>query len=158
MSLAARFPTIRQSTESLMISHEGLKRFFEVYTETMVDLSSVPENERPMYLIAQFEKQSPEAGRQSVRLGVSDALADVKNAPTEKVAVFSERLAAANAPSIASVRAMMSKKLAPAIKRGVLKNEEEFYLVRDLLDSPSLPDDERRKLEIMLDAFEFSSH
>jgi hypothetical protein len=140
-----------------MISHEGLKRFFEIYTETMVDLSSVPEDERPMYLIAQFEKQSPAAGRQSVRLGVSDALADVKNAPAEKVAVFSERLAAANAPSIASARAMMSKKLALAIKRGVLKSEEEFYLVKDLLDSPSLPDDERRKLEIMLDTFEFSS-
>jgi len=139
-----------------MNSHEGLKRFFEIYTETMIDLSSVPEDERPMYLIAQFEKRSPAAGKQSVRLGVSDALADVRNAPAEKVALFSERLAAANAPSIATVRAMMSKKLAPALKRGVLKSEEEFYLVKDLLDSPGLPDEERKKLETMLDAFEFS--
>ncbi|MGY3230441.1 hypothetical protein ACVWWJ_001925 [Luteibacter sp. HA06] len=139
-----------------MDQHESFKRFFKIYTETMIDLSSVPENERPMHLIAEFEKRSPAAGRQSVRLGVSDALADVKNAPQEKVALLSERLAAANAPPIASVRALMSKKLTPAIKRGVLKNEEEFYLVKDLLDSPSLPDDERTKLETMLDTFEFS--
>lgn len=139
-----------------MNNHERLMRFFEIYVETMIDVSSVPEDERPMYLIAQFEKQSPATGRQSVRLGVSDALADLRNSPAEKLAEFSQRLAAANAPSIATVLAMMSKKLAPAIKRGVLKSEEEFYLVKDLLDSPSLPDEERRKLETMLDAFEFS--
>jgi len=141
-----------------MSRYEDLKRFLQIYTETMFDLSSYPEEIRPMNVLAEFERQSPAMGRKAVSIGVADAVSNLRDVSTPELEVLSARLLAANAPSVASVRAMVSKKLGPAIKRGVLKSEEEFYLVKDLLDSPSLPDDERRKLEIMLDAFEFSSH
>jgi len=139
-----------------MSRYEDLKRFFQIYTETMFDLTSYPEEIRPMNVLAEFERQSPALGRKAVRIGVADAVSHLKDLPAPELEAFSARLAAANAPSIASVCAMVSRKLAPAIKRGVLKSEEEFYLVKDLLDSPGLPDEERKKLETMLDAFEFS--
>jgi hypothetical protein len=139
-----------------MHSYESLKSFIRIYTETVIDVTVLPEDQRPMHLLAQREKRSMADARRAVRETAADVVSNLAGESAQKLAEFSSRLAAANAPSIASVRAMVSKKLGAAIKRGKLKNEEEFYLVKDLLDSPSLPDDERRKLEMMLDTFEFS--
>jgi hypothetical protein len=139
-----------------MSRYEDLKRFLKVYTETMFDLYSYPEEDRPMSVLAEFERQSPALGRKALRISVADAVSNLRDLSAPELESLSAALAAANAPSVASVRALVSKKLGPVIKRGVLRNEEEFYLVKDLLDSPSLPDDERTKLETMLDTFEFS--
>jgi hypothetical protein len=94
-----------------MDRYEEFKRFFQIYTETMLDLSSCPEEDRPMNVLARFEKQSPAIGRKSLRLGLADVICDLEHAPPDKLAAFSARLAAAGAPSITSVRASFSRKL-----------------------------------------------
>jgi polyhydroxyalkanoate synthesis regulator phasin len=140
-----------------MNSYESLKTFIRIYTETIIDVTVLPEDQRPMHLLAQREKRSMAQAKRAVRVTAADVISNLADESAQTLAEFSARLAAANAPTIASVRAMVSKKLEKVVSRGAIKSEEEFYLVKDLLDSPSLPDDERRKLEIMLDAFEFSS-
>ena len=141
-----------------MNNYESLKTFIRIYTETIIDVTVLPEDQRPMHLLAQREKRSMAQARSAVRETAADVISNLADESAQTLAEFSARLAAANAPTIASVRAMVSTKLAKVISRGAIKSEEEFYLVKDLLDSPSLPDDERTKLEIMLDMFEFSSH
>ncbi|UPG96612.1 hypothetical protein [Luteibacter aegosomatissinici] len=139
-----------------MTRYESLKLFFRIYVDTELDLGGLPDEHRPMYVLAEMEKKAPARAREGLRIALGDVMEDLEHASPDQLARLSVRLAAEGAPSIAAVRAMMSKKVAAVLKRGVIANETEFYLLRNVLEAPGIPDDERGKIADMLDQFEFA--
>ena len=75
-----------------MSRYEDLKRFLQIYTETMFDLSSYPEEIRPMNVLAEFERQSPAMGRKAVRISVADAVSNLRDVSTPELEVLSAPL------------------------------------------------------------------
>ena len=56
--------------------------------------------------------------------------------------------------SIEMIRAYLSKKWAAIVKRGSIETDEQFYLVRELVDDPGLTSMDRDRLNNMLEVYE----
>ena len=54
------------------------------------------------------------------------------------------------------MRQRFSRKYQKIVKRGAIENDEEFYLVKEMVDGTLTIDEaERQKLMVMLDTYEF---
>jgi hypothetical protein len=139
-----------------MNRYEDLKRFFAIYVDTMLDLSGLAEEHHPMAVLAAMEKQAPSRAKEGLRIALSDVIAALEHASVDELALLTTQLEAANAPSIAAVRALVSKRVAKVLRRGTIINETEFYMMKEVLDDHGVPEEERRIIEAMLDRFEAS--
>jgi hypothetical protein len=101
-----------------------------------------------------MEKESPALARKALRLGISDAMSALSDERPEALDALSAKLEEAGAPSIEMIRAYLSKKWAAIVKRGSIETDEQFYLVRELVDDPGLTSTDRDRLNHMLEVYE----
>lgn len=136
-----------------MIEYDQLKLFLRISAEAMFGPEVSTSESSPMRFLERLEQENPAQARRSLRLGISDAMSWIRLEP-QLAAPLPERLAAAGAPSIEMVRAYLSKKWSAIIKRGTIETDDEYYLIRELVDAPDLSTKERLQLTEMLDAYE----
>jgi hypothetical protein len=65
-------------------------------------------------------------------------------------------LASGGLPSLAQVRAQFDKRIAGILKRGKVRTESEFYLLRNAVDL-TFDEHERGRMNGLLDEFEFGA-
>ena len=63
-------------------------------------------------------------------------------------------LAQIGAPSVSQMRRKYLKRYTTILQRGVLKNDDEFYMLKNMLDDPDLPDDEKSKILPLINDYE----
>lgn len=78
--------------------------------------------------------------------------------PADVVRQLDEQLAARGATTLGAFRLRHSRKLVSIERRGVIRNEEEAYLVKDILDGPmeAISPERFARLQAMFDAFELT--
>lgn len=140
-----------------MERYQDLKLFFRVYLDVMLDLSGLPEQQRPMFLLERDEEKGFRRARASLKMMLGDVIAQLEHAPEDEAEALAVALEAAGAPSISTVRSLVSKKAAAVLKRGVIRNEEEFYLMKEMLDRSDLRHDDIHTIEQMIHRFEFGT-
>lgn len=137
-----------------MIDYDELKMFYRVVVPEVFDPRFIEGNADPVQVLDRMEQSSPALARKALRVGVSDAMTKLNDESPEVLASLSAKLAEAGAPSIAMIRAYLSKKWAAIVKRGSIETDEQFYLVRELVDDPGLTSMDRDRLNHMLDVYE----
>lgn len=137
-----------------MIDYDDLKLFYQTVVETVFNPRHIEGEAHPVRVLAKIEQESRALARRSLRIGVSDAMAKLRDETPEAISELSKKLAAIGAPSIPMVRAYLSRKWAEIIKHGVIETEEQFYLVRELADDPNIAQKDRYKLMDMLEGYE----
>jgi polyhydroxyalkanoate synthesis regulator phasin len=137
-----------------MIEYEDLKLFYSLLVDVVFDPMHIAGEASPVRVLEKIEEENRSMAKRSLRMGISDAMTMLRDESPEAVSEFSERLASAGAPSIAMVRAHLSKRWNAIVEQGAIATDEQFYLVRELLDAPDIPEKDRLKLVGMLDAYE----
>ena len=84
-------------------------------------------------------------------MAIGDTIEMVEGWPAEKVERFDQLLKGEGLPSLTEMRLRFSKTIRRVIARGTIKNDVEFYAVRNAVDSVT---DEQEALSELLAAYE----
>ncbi|NID05088.1 hypothetical protein HBF26_09335 [Luteibacter jiangsuensis] len=137
-----------------MLDYDQLKLFFQVVVGVIFDPRHIEGDANPIRVLGRMEKESRALAAKGLRLGISDAISMLRDERPETIAALSAKLEEAGAPSIEMIRAYLSKKWAAIVKHGSIETDEQFYLVRELVDDPGLTSADRDRLNHMLDVYE----
>jgi len=129
--------------------------FDEVWVDLPPALTSDPQH-HPMNVLAAWELKSQALARRGLKEGLRDAVVSFQDWPADRLARLDERLRANDLPAVAKLRAMVLDPVKKVLKRRVIKNLDEFYLVKEIVDdgTSDLAESECRILEDALFKFE----
>ena len=99
------------------------------------------------------EKMPFGQARHAVLMLCRDLLEATQNYQREQLAVWDGALASQRAPTLSMMRIKHWKLVPKIVKRGRIRNEEEYYLVKSVVDSSALSNDEQGKLVELLDRY-----
>lgn len=112
-----------------------------------------PEAEHhPTRVFAMMMARSPANARKGLRMAVNDMIEMCSDLSATEVAQLDARLVACEALTLTEARGRFSRKLRAVLKRGHIKTEIEYYLVRNAIDVVDAS--EALRLQAMLDAHE----
>ncbi|MGN6091864.1 MAG: hypothetical protein ACTHOL_05895 [Luteibacter jiangsuensis] len=137
-----------------MLDYDQLKLFYQVVVGVIFEPRHIEGDANPIRVLGRMEKESRTLAAKGLRLGISDAISQLRDERPETIAALSAKLEEAGAPSIEMIRAYLSKKWAAIVKRGSIETDEQFYLVRELVDDPGLTTMHRDRLNHMLEVYE----
>jgi hypothetical protein len=135
--------------------YQSQKAFVAFYNATYRDMSGLPPELRPDFLLAEQEKEDPKRAIASVRTMVNRIVAQSFRWSASRVARLEAELGERELISLAALRARFQKEYKAIIKRGELRDHVEYYMAKELVDADTKPTTrrEREKLEEMMAVF-----
>lgn len=118
-----------------------------------IGLPTVTPDMHPIAILGQMEKSAPARARQGLRMAIGDVLEMTADMRLSDLKLVDENCRAKGLPTLSEMRARFSKNLKAVVRRGHIRTETEYHLVRGALEfTPS--EHERATLQGLLDAFE----
>lgn len=142
-------------SQGISIELEGLRRFVEIYFE-FANLRVTHES-HPLTVLARLEAASPSKARQGLVMAVRDLVEASIDWPAEKVAEFDRHLAAHGATTLSKARVDYSKKFSKILERGMIRNEQEYFLVKGVRDGGVFSSDSDNAKLLMLMMMRYES-
>src|SRR5690606_632591 len=113
--------------------YEKLKGFMGLYVDWFFPKVGKPEN-HPLIFIADLEKESLANAKRGLQMAINDIVESSSGWRPEQVAEADEKFAAHGVFTLSQVRRSYSKKYLQILKRGVIRTEPEYYLLKGILD------------------------
>ena len=133
--------------------YEPLKAFFGWVCEHLIPLpESLPLEHRPFAALERLEGQSRAKAREGLGMAISDIMEEFEHLSPEQVAAVDAALKAEGIITFSWVRARFWSKVRSVLQRGMIRNEREYYAVRNVVEA--LSQDEQGSVWQMLAAFE----
>jgi hypothetical protein len=105
----------------------------------------------PIACLEQIEVRWPAKARLGLAMAIGDTIEQTDCWPSERVAALDELLASEGLPSLAEMRLRFSKVIRRVVARGNIKDDVEYYAVRNAAE---LPNDSYEALWKLLAAYE----
>ena len=118
-----------------------LRSSFEFLSERyMVPLvPSLAAEHRPVAVLARQKQQSMALARRSLRTAINDLLEMLRDLSSEELAECDRALQARGGYTLSGLRQRYSRHYSRIIKRGEIRNDEEYYLAYGVVSDVSLP-------------------
>ena len=123
-----------------------MKDFLSFYTERYFNMEGLPPEDRPMAKLEAFEKKNLKKAFQGLRMTINDIVEDSFHFDPAKVEKLDSNLRSRGMITLSELRRRYSKDYAKIMKRGQIRNETEYYLLRNVLDDPTEKTPEEREL------------
>lgn len=138
--------------------YEKLKLFVVFYVDWFIPkehLSTRPEDQ-PLAFLENIEKTSLANAKSGLQMAVNDFVEDTARWRPDQVAEADARFLAAGTFTLSEVRRRYSKKYLQILKRGLIRSETEYYLLKGIADGGGIEPGatEGQQIEAMLAAFE----
>jgi len=126
--------------------------FYDLY---MRRASSKPES-HPIAVLENFELKSMANARRGLAMAINDIVEDTSGWHPEQVASANREMNKVGAFTLSEIRRRYSKKYFQVLKRGVIRSETEYYLLKGIVDGGGIEPGatEGQQIEAMLAAFE----
>ena len=138
--------------------YEKLKVFLVSFIDWFIPKAhlSVKPEDQPLTFLANLEKKSLSNAKIGLQMAINDFVEDTSNWHPEQVAEADAKFAAAGTFTLTEVRRCYSKKYLQLLKRGVIRKETEYYLLKGILDGGGMEPGatESQQIQTMLLAFE----
>jgi hypothetical protein len=132
-----------------------MKAFLSFYADRFFDLESLPPEKRPIACLEILEKMGAGTARRGLRMAINDCMERSSRFDRLQVEKLDSELRELGIVTLSELRRRYSKDYARIRKRGQIKNDTEYYLVRNVLDDPTeKTPEERRLLEEMINGYE----
>lgn len=127
--------------------------FFDKYFDPLPSLA--PEH-HPLAVLNSTEKTSMSNARKGLEMAINDCVEKSGDWSAERVAAADAELQSQGLISLTEVRQSFSKKYLRVLKRGSIQSEQEFYLIKSIVDGGSLKVEpiEWAQLTTMLEQYE----
>jgi hypothetical protein len=115
--------------------YEKLKIFAAKFYEWYKAGLTLPPEIHPIYVLTQIQKEHGLANaKRGLMMGINDYVEDTANWRPDQVAEANAKLAAAGTFTLSEIRQRYSKKYLQILKRGVIRSETDYYLLKGILD------------------------
>jgi hypothetical protein len=110
----------------------------------------------PSQFLEKIEQTSVADAKRGLQMAVNDFIEDTADWTPEQVAEADARFAAEGTFTLTEVRRGYSKKYLLLLKRGTIRSEAEFYMLKGIVDGGGIEPGatEARQIQAMLDDFE----
>jgi hypothetical protein len=127
---------------------EELKAFLAFFADRFLNAGSLPPQERPIAVLEGLESKKPGLARIGLRQAIIDCVEMSLRLKAEDVKKLDDELRARGIVTLSELRRRYSKRYAAIVKRGRIKTDSEWHLIRAALNDPSADvADEREVLE-----------
>jgi hypothetical protein len=123
-----------------------MKGFLSFYAEKYLNLEGLPPDKRPIASLEALEKQSMKKALSGLRQAIHDCVEMSFHFDHSEVEKLDSQLRSRGIVTLSELRRRYSKGYAKIKKNGRVKNETEYYLVRNVLDDPTPKTAEEREL------------
>jgi hypothetical protein len=136
--------------------YNDLKRFVALYAQRFYYDVGAPTGGDVITALEEMEKKTPSQAAEGLMMMINDSIEMSSGWHPEKIAAFDAELKANGISTLTDLRRQYSRQYARVIKRGQIKNLDEYYLLKGVLDGGSLEItlDEQTTLTQMLCIFE----
>ena len=133
-----------------------LKRFMGLFYEWFEAKPHHPPDIHPVMVMEQLERKSLSQARRGLEMAINDIVEATSGWDQEVIALADTRFLQNGAPSLSEVRIKYSRKYLQILKRGNIRSQREYYLVKGILDGSGLEDrsDEAKKVAVMVADYE----
>ena len=132
-----------------------LKEFFSFFADRYFGAQNLPPEQRPSAVLERLETEHPKKAASGLHMGINDCVEMSFELDPKEVAKTDELLHGLGILTLSEVRRRFSKKYAAIVKRGRIRSDAEFYLIRNVLGDPTIESPgEREALEKMVDDYE----
>jgi hypothetical protein len=138
--------------------YAALKAFLAFYADRFLRVEGLPPEKEVMASVNALERKSARVALNGVRQAVNDCVEMSSSFTQAQVVELDSELRTRGLITLSEMRRRYSKNFAQIRKRGQIRSETEYYLVRNVLDdaAPKSPG-ERKILEEMILAYEAAS-
>jgi hypothetical protein len=123
-----------------------MKGFLSFYTERYWNMERLPPEKRPMARLEATEKKSLKLAVKGLRMAINDIVEDTFHLEPAELEKRNSELRSRGLITLSEFWKRYSKDYANIMKRGRIKNETEYYLLRNVLDDPTEKTPEEHEL------------
>lgn len=136
-------------------TYERERRFFVLY-DRLILTPKLGFESTAISALEIFEKESMAKARKGLSMAINDSLEDTDSWPIDAVREFDRILTENGAATLTELRVKYSKKYRKILKKGSIRSEVEYYLIKGIMDGMQehVPDEELPLLNAMLVEYE----
>jgi hypothetical protein len=144
---------MQETTDS---EYAEMKAFLAFYVERYhLNLETLPPEKWPIASLEALEKKGMNTALKGLRQAINDCVERSFHFDQAEVERLDSDLRRRGIVTLSELRRRYSKNYAKIMKRGKIKNETEYYLVRNVLYDPTeKTPDERKLLEYLISDYE----
>lgn len=128
------------------LEYAKLKAFLSFYVDRYFSVDSLSPDKRPIASFEALEKKSMKLAFDGLRQAINDSVEMSLHFDREEVEKFDSQLRSRGIVTLSELRRRYSKSYAKIMKRGRIKNETEYHLIRNVLHDPTEKAAEEREL------------
>ena len=149
-------PIVMSKEQLSLENYEKLKIFLGRFTDWYWSRPGMPPEVHPLFVLEATERTSLSNAKSGLQTAVNDMVEDTANWTPEAVAEADAKFAAAGTFTLSEVRRRYSKKYLQILKRGVVRSETEYYLLKGIRDGGGMETGatEGQQIEALMAAFE----
>ncbi len=132
--------------EEAELEYAKMKDFLSFYAERYLKVEGQSPDRQPIASLEALEKKSMKMAFNGLRQAINDCVEMSLNFDHAEVEKLDSQLRSRGIVTLSELRRRYSKSYAKILKRGQIKNETEYYLVRNVLHDPTEKAAEERKL------------
>jgi len=137
------------------IEYSELKEFFSFYSDRYLNVGSLPPEKRPMANLRALEEKNMKTALNGLRQAINDCIEMSFHLDPKEVGKLDKQLRERSIVTLSELRRRYSKKYAAIVKRGRIRSDTEYYLIRNVLDDPTTKaEGEREVLENLVADYE----
>lgn len=140
--------------------YNELKKFLEFFSNRFFfSKNATPEN-KLLAELAKIERTAPGRAAVGLAMMINDCVEMASGWGLQKVLAIDAELKSSGIVTLSDLRRKYSRQYATVVKRGHINNDEEYYLIKGVLDGGALeiPNPEKTTLNNILDDYERSAH
>lgn len=134
-----------------------MKEFLRFFSERFLDQRTSSAQERPMAVLERQEKESASRAFSGLRMAVNNCMEISSPWPLSQVVALDKEMDAKGLLSLSYVRSHVWGRYAALLKRGQIRNNDEWVVAQGVLADPSLarslPEVQRRALQEMVRSY-----
>lgn len=136
--------------------YQSLKIFLDRHFEWYTPKYSTTPPGLPSAFLENIERTSLANAKKGLSMALNDIAEESANWTPEAIAAADARFAAAGTFTLSEVRRRYSKKYLQILKRGVIRSETEYYLLKGIRDGGGIETGatEGQQIEALMAAFE----
>jgi hypothetical protein len=138
--------------------YENLKKFFICYVDWFIPINqkSTRLEDQPLEFLGRLEKTSMTNAKKGLQMAINDLVEMSSDWKPDQIATADQKFAQNQLPTLSEIRRRYSRKYLGLLKRGEIKTEQEYYLLKGIADGGSIEAgaNEVGQIDVMLAAYE----
>ncbi|WP_250626219.1 hypothetical protein [Pinirhizobacter soli] len=136
-------------------TYSEVKLFYSIVVGHVFDLSKVGPEDRPVAVLERFEREDQKVAARALRIGVNDVLGQIAGGHVKDLRKLQRELTEAGALSLSDMLASHKARIEKVVLRGKVRNDDEFYLLREISESSEISEELHDRINKLLDTYEF---